>query len=263
MGTELAARTGFAVATALDDEVTEVLRRAPENRLALMLYGSVARGTADTGSDIDILELVSAGPAPYTVGNANVTQYEVSHLRALATQGSPFVLHLRKEGSILADQHGVLQRTLDAYITPKSYQHIWSQFEAASAALDPSAEDFDRYAPGLGRLGNYLLRTAVYIRSIERGETSFNLASMEWVSSDPSLVQALALRRNTVFSSDDIKILRRELGRLLPRLQENPYRSVEALAVASSDRRELAALFTPVLQDAEGVEYSALTLPPF
>lgn len=249
--------------TALDEELTEVLSQDDPNRLGLMLYGSVARGTADSGSDIDVLELVTGPAFSYAVGKANVTQYEVSHLRSLAEQGSLFVLHLRTEGLVLKDPTGVLQRTLDAYVRPRTYSHIWRQIQDASAALDPAATDFDSHVPSLARLGIYLLRTSVYVRNIEVGEPTFNLAAIDWLNADPELSTALAMRRQDAFSIGDVELLRRQLGRFLPDVNCNPYPSIEALAVAKAAQPDLAALFTAVLQGDDGVDYSALTVPPF
>jgi predicted nucleotidyltransferase len=61
---------GLSVQSILDQ-----LGTASEEPIAVMLYGSCARGTADQQSDVDILELVSRSPSPREVAGANVTQY--------------------------------------------------------------------------------------------------------------------------------------------------------------------------------------------
>ena len=249
--------------TALDGEVEQMLSQRRPNRLGLMLYGSVARGTADSGSDIDVLELVRGPAGTYELGNANVTQYNVSHLRSLAEQGSLFVLHLRTDGILLSDPTSVLQRTLNAYVQPAAYGHLWRQIEDASVALDPAAADFSAHVSSLARLGIYLLRTSVYLRTIESGEPTFDLGMIKWLKARPDLRNALAMRRRSVFEPHDVEVLRQQIGRFVGAVKTNPFPSIEALAVAQAARPDLTSLFSAVLLGDHGVDYSALTLPPF
>lgn len=258
----IATTQGFPSVMALEGEVAHILDQRRSSRLGLMLYGSVARGTARCGSDIDVLELVSGPAAAYEVGNANVTQYEVSHLRSLAEQGSLFLLHLRTDGLILSDPTGVLRRTLDAYVQPAGYGHVWRQVEDASAALDPAAVDFDKHVSSLARLGIYLLRTAVYVRTIEMGKPTFDLEAIDWLKTDLGLRDALLMRRSSSFARQHVELIREQLGSLLNTVKTNPYSSIEALAVAQATRQDLVPLFTSVLRGDDGVDYSALTLPP-
>lgn len=263
MGQGVTTAEGILGVRALGAEVAHILGQRRPNRLGLMLYGSVARGTAGGGSDIDILELVTGSAATYEVGNANVTQYEVAHLRSLAEQGSLFLLHLRTDGLVLSDPTGLLERTLDAYVQPAKYSHIMKQVEDASAVLDPAAVDFDSYLPSLARLGIYLLRTVVYVKTVEGGKPTFDLGAIDMVKSDPDLRDALAMRRRSSFERHHLVLIRRQLAALLKVVKQNPYSSVEALAVAQAHRTDLVPLFTAVLRGDVGVDYSALTLPPF
>lgn len=249
--------------TFLDPDVAEILAGDSGSRIGLMLYGSVARGTADGGSDIDVLELVTGPARSYRRGNASVTQYEVTHLRSLAAQGSLFVLHLRSEGLVLQDPKEGLRRALDAYVHPDNYDHIWDQLEIASAILDPQAKDADLYTASLVRLGIYLLRTAVYLRSIEAGNLTFDLGAIDWVLKNPGLRRALEMRRKQVFTQADLQLLHEQLQLVLPTVAKNPYPTIEAYAVSQSTQPDLAALFTTVLQHEDGIDYSGLTLPPF
>src|SRR5438477_358219 len=69
--------------------------------LAVMLYGSRARGVSRPDSDVDVLQLVRDRPRSYSVGRANVAAYTPDHLAALAERGSLFVRHLRDDGVVL------------------------------------------------------------------------------------------------------------------------------------------------------------------
>src|SRR6266516_788528 len=80
--------------------------------LAVMLYGSRARGRPRLDSDVDVLQLVPSRPGSYSVGRVNVAAYTPAHLMLLARRGSLFVRHLRDEGILLEDPKGVLARIL-------------------------------------------------------------------------------------------------------------------------------------------------------
>ncbi|GAA4347899.1 hypothetical protein GCM10023145_07540 [Angustibacter luteus] len=228
-----------------------------------MLYGSVARGTQGDDSDIDVLELVSGDAATYQVGTINVTQYRPAHLRALAAQGSLFVLHLRTDGVVIEDRFGLLTRTLEAYERPLTYAPIWDQLATAAGVLDVSAHDVRGYLRGLGRLGVYIARTAAYLRSVEAGEVNFDIGLLSQQLDQPGLADAVALRRQATFSLSDIAKLRHEIERIVPNVPSGPIESVESYAIAHADHGELAMLMATVLTDEDELEYSALTLPPF
>lgn len=245
----------------LEADLVRELEQRAGGRLGLMLYGSVARGSNGPQSDVDILELVPASAKSFQVGNANITSYEVAHLRTLAERGSLFVLHLLHDGVILEDPHGVLQRTLNAYRQPSTYAPLWAQIELAGAALDPTSLDHDRYPNGLVRLGLYLLRTAAYLRGVERGEINFDLSSRR-TELDSSVTAALSIRHKHTFDGADVACIRAALQTLVPGIQRNPHSTIEALAVTFAGDPELAPLLTSVLLADGGVDYSALTLPP-
>lgn len=261
MVTSLDDRLRTGALNRLSAELIDELELHADHRLGLMLYGSVARGSNGPQSDVDILELVPANARSYQLGNANVTSYEVGHLRTLAERGSLFVLHLRHDGLILDDPSGVLQRTLDAYRQPATYDRLWTQIAQAGAALDPSALDCARYPNGLVRLGTYLLRTAVYLHDVERGRIDFDLMSAR-PEVDPSVLSALAVRHRDRFDLDDVARLRDALHAVAPTVERNPHRTIEALAVSVSGDSEVAPLIASVLLADGGIDYSALTLPP-
>lgn len=245
------------------DEVGAVIAQASPDRIALMLYGSYARGTADGDSDIDVLELVTKSPRSYKLGKANVTQYVPAHLHALGQQGSLFVLHLRMDGKVVLDTQFVLRNALNSYTPPVSYEHLWNQLSTAAGILDPSAQNFEDYVHGLARLGIYILRTAVYLRSIELGRPNFDVESLSAADADRGLRCALALRRRDKFTLNDVVTLRHQIELVVPNVKSNELSTVEAYAVANSDRPDLSSLFSAVLSTSGQIEYSALTLPPF
>jgi len=58
--------------------------------LAVMLFGSHARGDAGPASDIDLLQVVPHSPHSYETGGVSVVAYTVNQLRDMAAAGSLF-----------------------------------------------------------------------------------------------------------------------------------------------------------------------------
>ncbi|AXH36943.1 hypothetical protein DVJ78_17340 [Humibacter sp. BT305] len=233
-----------------------------DESLAVMLYGSHARGTNEPGSDIDVLELVADAPSPYSLGDMNVTQYTPGHLGGMAQRGSLFVLHLLTDGVIVTDPSGILAAALQQYRRPSSYVPIWNQLAIAAGAVNPNAPDASRFAVGLSRLALYTLRTAVYLHSIEAGEPCFDVDRAGEQLRIDRLPEVLRWRRRSDFSADDLTILSDLLSAVLPFRTPAETRSTVGYAVAHSSSPDLAALFTTVLGEGR-IEYSALSVPPF
>lgn len=259
---------GVGVKISLDTAATESraaltgrVRSAMEvGSLGYMLYGSQARATAAPHSDIDVLELVEKNPRAYSINEINVTQYTAAGLRLLAERGSLFVLHLRADGQVLDDPQGILRRCLAQYRPPRSYEDVWSEITIASGILLTEAADFDTYAHQLGRLGIYLLRSAVYLRALEREHVSFDLD--ELTAGDIELNECLERRRRTRLARDDVVAIRTQLARLVQVPVSRSSETVEAYAIGNASSPALNAMFTSVLTQGDGVDYIAMTLPP-
>jgi hypothetical protein len=97
---------------------------------AICLFGSVARGADDEWSDIDLLvvgsnpELTPTGilrrlPERVKPDRLSLLYYPSTNLTQLYDQGDLFVAHLRREGAILYDKSGVLERTLHGPFQPR------------------------------------------------------------------------------------------------------------------------------------------------
>ena len=115
-----------------NDAVRQVLYELGEHQQGLVLYGSRARGTSRSDSDIDVLQIVEENPRSYAVDSMNVTSYTAAHLTTMASRGSLFVRHLIDEGIVLCDPDGLVAAALGAYRQPLSYLPLKTELRICS-----------------------------------------------------------------------------------------------------------------------------------
>ncbi|MEV4261648.1 nucleotidyltransferase domain-containing protein [Kribbella sp. NPDC049584] len=117
----------------------------------IWLYGSVARGTADDGSDVDILIVTDeTGPVDVPDGeHVSVRTYGWSAVEQMAAYGSLFLLHLKREGRPLTTPEPSRLRELLVDLPP--YQRTADDIEgfrigladARESLLDGGSADFE------------------------------------------------------------------------------------------------------------------------
>lgn len=247
--------------------VREVRAAVAGPYLALMVYGSQARGTALPGSDLDVLAVVDEGAGAYSVGRVAVTAYTPAHLHGMAQASSLFILHLRTEGVVLEDASGVLERALSAYIPIEDFEAHRRQIRAVAAVLHVGADLFATHGQSLGRLGIYLLRTALYLNAAEAGRPDFDVRSVAAVSGDDEVVHACALKRIAWFSAADLDLLGRAVATVLGSERKAPLATAGELQARALDLSEASphasALLLNVLFGASEVDYVGLALAPW
>lgn len=235
--------------------------------LALMVYGSQARGTADSGSDVDVLALVDQRPGSYQVGRVSVTAYAPAQLHAMAQDSSLFVLHLKTEGILLEDPQGTLSRALDAYTPIADFASHRQQIRAVAPALNVHRDLFATHGQGLARMGLYLLRTALYLEAAEAGRPDFDALAAAKARGEDEVVRACALKRATWFEASDLRLLDRALSALLRHESHEPIKTAEELqtrALFLSDASPHAsALLVNVLYGHTDVDYVGVTAAPW
>ena len=246
----------------LPSEVCDEVARALQGpALAVMVYGSQARGSADAASDVDVLQVVSHSSGSYKVGRVAVTAYTPAHLHAMAKNGSLFVRHLREEGVLLFDNGEVLARALAAYERPHNYVSLIAELRAAAEALAVGCSEFEQYQQAMGRLGIYLLRSALYVEAETSGSPTFDVDLAAKALGYHSLGEVLALRRSVLLSPEDARRIRSAvLSHFSITVHET---SLANLAVKwARTRPHASALIAQVLSSADELDYAGLPLPP-
>ena len=118
---------------------------------AIWLYGSHARGTADSQSDLDVLvvldELASIdeieSSAVYAQNNASLSVYTWKEVTRMAEYGSLFLQHLKLEGVPLFEtpsRRGCLRKVLD---TMRDYELAHRDLKGFEVVLNDVAEALD------------------------------------------------------------------------------------------------------------------------
>lgn len=247
-----------------DGIANEVLALARPDALAVMLYGSAARGDSSDSSDVDVVQLVPSEPGTTVNGNISIVSYLPSQLREMALEGSLFVWHLCVEGLILRDTDDALKSILDDHPGP-DFAITMNRIRTLSAVLDVDRSEYERHEEGLRRVGRFLLRTAVYVRAHQHGVETFSTTRAAQAVDASGRINALLdrLRETSCKSWEDFTDCKARLAYLLGGLNINPYGSLEALVVRTELMNPgVSALALHVVSNAVGeLDYADAKMP--
>lgn len=229
---------------------------------AAMLYGSQARGSAGPRSDVDVLVLVSQEPRTVVDGDLTVSAYLPGHLRALAKRGSLFVLHLRHDGVVLHDPAALLADVLSAFAPPANPGRFAAELAVAAGGL-LVATPVERTELGVAMhgLAYYLLRSAVYDARARIGQPQFDCGVALEQLGLARLVPLIAERRQP-YTAERLERVLAALPAVLPGCAQQRAPGLVATAVAVAADWPLASDLLAGVVAGQGVDYTALTLPP-
>ena len=174
------------------ETVIQVKEELKGDTIALVGYGSVARGTESADSDFDLLQLSNRPRRPYQLGKVNVSVYTPEFLSRMARMGSLFVLHLRTEGIIVADADGRFAGCLSAYRAPKDYSQIREDLRLASKLLAITEEDYTENWISYGRVSLFILRTILFAEAAERNSPTFSISKIAEQKKDQRIGEVYA-----------------------------------------------------------------------
>ncbi|MFI6958696.1 hypothetical protein ACIBJI_35175 [Nocardia sp. NPDC050408] len=250
------------IPTVSDSLLAEIMSVVRGPSLALMLYGSQARGSADHDSDVDVLQIAYRRAGSYSDGRVSVTVYTPRHLRKMAERGSLFVLHLRAEGIELEDPNGVLRDALSAYQAPRSYDSLLAELRSAARAVAIKGIEFDALHEELGRLGIYLIRTWLYLENVKVGITAFEVSDAAAAQTDQEVLEVLRLRRAKSLSYDDSIKIQAKVMKVFEVESEESKDLSELVRELAAEHPHASALIQQVFEYLDTLNYADMPLPP-
>lgn len=171
-----------------------VKRLVAGDHLALMVFGSAARGDEEALSDIDILQLTSGYRPSYRAGNLNVSVYTPNSLTKVAKNGGLFVLHLITEGIVLEDPKLALAKCLEQYSPPRSYEPLRQDLRRAIQLLNVSPGFYSAHWERCHSLALFILRSFLYAQVAEAGNPSFSIRRIAHSLGDPRISETYNIK---------------------------------------------------------------------
>ncbi len=162
----------------------ELVRQLPAIE-GVFVFGSVARGDETAWSDIDLLivgtdskltptRVLAKLPPNLRNRRLSLLYYTVGELERLLEAGSSFMAHLRSQGRILIDTHGVMERMMRASfsLTPSLDDDLNIELDRLKS-LENLKQFNGNFLFGLSQL--YAIgKSVVMLRLLEEGHPEFS-----------------------------------------------------------------------------------------
>ena len=171
------------------DLIEAALGTLPEEIKGILIYGSRARGDFQDHSDLDLLALVPRSTNSRKFDGSNVTCYTSEQLQRAS--GTLFGMHIRRDGIVTIDSDNELYRLLQELEDPDSVS-LRKRIRHFSSILEPTMTDRQEHLAGLCRLARFLLRTAIYTKTLDEGPPCFSVRELAERFADPALATILS-----------------------------------------------------------------------
>lgn len=169
--------------------------------------GSIARGKSDHLSDKDVLAIgnsseVDVATESYRLNGWNIAKYSKRHFREMARSHSLFVQHVKQDGTLVRDDQGFLQDTLDLFRPSLDYT------DKLVAAISPirSIRELEKSYWGKLFQADILyvsIRNACILYKATVSEPEFDFDNLvTWISSEAGLTLT---ERNTLLRLRSLK----------------------------------------------------------
>lgn len=180
--------------------------------LALMLYGSCARGDASPESDIDLLAVHNEEMiARRETGRAILSLYPHATLRRMSSEGSLFVWHLISEGIELFDCANVFQDVRSSFTLKTDYS--LERGIASEIGWSLLCEGAPVDTPEAVKAMLYAVRTIAISRLAERNTPAFSRRDVIARFPDPDIDHLWAEKYHPAITPAGRDALRRFLER--------------------------------------------------
>lgn len=226
--------------------------------IGLLVYGSWARNEARESSDLDMLVLSNVRTQSHPAEKVSISFYSSEQL--IGARRTLFGTHLARDGMILHDTYGQMERIL-ATFTPPDPDTLLRRVRDFSVILDVTGRDRVTYLSGLTQVARYLLRTAMYALALQDGRPCFSLDELS-IRFDQLELTTLLSSHPGVYPEPSDEVLAdlvRRLAAVVGPRPENPHGSLHALiVVAWHEDRDLANLATLALGVNDSLPYSEI-----
>lgn len=135
--------------------------------VALMVYGSEARGEAGPDSDLDLLRVVRRARRSEQHGRAQVSSYTMKQLDQLGRNGSLFLLHIITDGIPLVDPSGVFPLLPEMYRRPASYEYLFADLRSVLQLINVEEQVYMSAPARFERILVFASRSYLYARAAE------------------------------------------------------------------------------------------------
>ncbi|NRD55151.1 nucleotidyltransferase domain-containing protein [Corallococcus exiguus] len=216
-----------------------IQRNASGKPLALLLFGSHARGDAKKDSDIDVLQVVNRPSPSYQKGQINYSVYTSRTLDDMARKGSLFILHLLTEGIAIFDPLEI-KTALQLQFKPQpDYSRLRQEVCHATALLDTTKINYHKRWRRLHALALNLLRTYIYTKLYDQGQLTFSIDTAALRLKDQRISSAMELKTVNHPDIRRFKEARQLLEEYCGHPARNEFGSIEALITNAHGRSEL------------------------